>query len=175
LCQGAIKGFSKLSLWQYSKIGIVMVKNKLSYKNLVDLWYKHVTNWGDETTKYTFKGYRGGQLVSTKDVQAGMKYHLEVSTECGKLIVGPTYDVARISIRLVDEFGFAATYAQTAATVSVSSNLEVLGPGSFTLTGGQTCVYVRTKTMENGIGKISVQAPYYGSVDIKLPIEFIKQ
>jgi len=174
LRQGSIKGFSKLSLWQYSKIGVVMVKNKLSYKNLVDLWYKHVTNWGDETTKYTFKGYINGKLAIQKDVQAGMTYTLSVSTEAEKLIVGPTYDVARVVVRLLDEFGFPAVYAQTAVQASISGNLEILGPSIFSITGGQTAFYVRTKTLEKGVGKILVSAPFYGQQELKLPIEVEK-
>ena len=168
---GAIKGFGKLGLWQYSKIGLVMVKNRLSYKNLVDLWYQYVTNWGDETTNFTFKGYKDGNLVVTKQVETGHTYHLEATPDEPALVIGDTYDVTRIIVRVVDEFGFVATYLQQAATIKVSSELEVLGPLTFPITGGQTGVYVRSKTLLPGKGKVIIDTPDYGGVVLTLDIK----
>ncbi|MFA5235669.1 MAG: glycoside hydrolase family 2 TIM barrel-domain containing protein [Bacilli bacterium] len=175
LRQGAIKGFSKLGLWTKSKIGLVMVKNHLSYKNLVDLWYKYVTNWGDESTKFTFKGYLKGELAITKNIEVGHAYHLEISASAPALTVGDTYDVARILVTVKDEFGFPATYLQEAASVSASGALEVLGPAIFPITGGQTAFYVRSNTLIDGTGKVIVETPHYGKVELTLPIKRFKE
>jgi beta-galactosidase len=175
LCQGAIKGFSRLGLWTKSKIGLVMVKNRLSYKNLVDLWYKYVTNWGDESTKFTFKGYVKDELVITKDNEVGHVYHLEISANADSLTVGDTYDVARIVVKVKDEFGFPAIYLQEAASVSVNSALEILGPSLFPITGGQTAFYVRSNTLIDAMGKIVVETPDYGKAEMTLPVKRIKE
>jgi beta-galactosidase len=167
---GAIKGFSRLGLWQYSKIGLVMVKNKLSYKNLVDLWYQFVTNWGDESTKFTFKGYLKNELVTTKNIEVGHKYHLEVIPDSETMTVGSTFDVLRLVVKVTDEFGFPATYLQQAASIKVSPELAVIGPTIFPITGGQTGVFIRTVTLLGGTGRISIETPDYGKVDLKIKI-----
>ncbi|HOJ45051.1 MAG TPA: glycoside hydrolase family 2 TIM barrel-domain containing protein [Bacilli bacterium] len=167
---GAIKGFSKLGFINYSKIGLVMVKNKLKYKDLVDLWYQFVLSWGTEMTKFTFKGYRGGELVIEKSLAAAHEYHLEVTTDREFMVIDDTYDVLRVSVRLLDEYGMPAFYAQEAVSVKVSNELEVLGPSVFPLTGGQTSFYVKTRVLDKAVGKIAITTPDYGEVNLKINI-----
>jgi beta-galactosidase len=167
---GAIKGFSKLGFINYSKIGLVMIKNKLKYKDLVDLWYQFVLSWGTEMTKFTFKGYRGGELVIEKSLAAAHEYHLEVTTDREFMVIDDTYDVLRVSVRLIDEYGMPAFYAQEAVSVKVSNELEVLGPSVFPLTGGQTSFYVKTRVLDKAVGKIAITTPYYGEVNLKINI-----
>ncbi len=168
---GAIKGFAKLGMWNYSKIGLVMVKNKLKYQDLVNLWYQYVTNWGTELTKFSFKGYRHGEEVISKQLAPSHHYQLDVTSDHDPLIVGDTYDVARISIKLLDEYQCVATYVQEAVTVKVSSELAILGPDSFPLIGGQTACYIRTRILDEGVGKITISTPHYGTIELKIKIK----
>lgn len=167
---GAIKGFSKLGLINYSKIGLVMVKNKLKYKDLVDLWYQFVLSWGTEMTKFTFKGYQSGNLVIEKSIAAGHQYRLIVTPDRDTFMIGDTYDVIRVCVKLVDEYDQVATYVQEAVTVKVSNELELLGPQNFPLTGGQTAFFVKTRVLDKASGKIVVMTPDYGEVTIKFNV-----
>ncbi|MDE5859905.1 MAG: glycoside hydrolase family 2 protein, partial [Oscillospiraceae bacterium] len=61
-----------------------------------------------------------------------------------ELIEGASYDMAAVRVRIIDENGSAAPYAQFPVTFTVSGDAELAGPAVTTAEGGMCGTYIRT-------------------------------
>ncbi len=162
----------KLSLRDLLKIGLVMIKTRLSYQKAYDLYTKYVVNWGSESLKYHFKGYRNNQLVCETIKGPSARSNLIVTSHTFELIEDETYDVTRIELKAVDENGNLLTYNHDAIEVQIEGPLEVIGPKQFSLIGGSRAFWVKT-VGKSGKGHIIIKSLLYETKSININI--IKQ
>ncbi len=155
LTHAAIDGFNSLSLKEKLFLAVTMMKYKVTYAELVDLYNKHVGSWGGIAKTYTFKGYKNDQLVVTKEIGPSKKFDLEVIPQKAELVNAETYDSTRIALRYVDEHGSLMQYANRVVSIETSGPIIVLGDKHQALLGGQLSLFVLSKN-EKGKAKIKI-------------------
>ena len=72
------------------------------------------------------------------------KLHLEVTPSHTELTEGDTYDMAAVRIRVLDEYGNVAPYAQLPVQFALEGDAEQVGPAVVTAEGGMTGTYIKT-------------------------------
>ena len=141
----AIKGFKKMKLSDSLFLGMMMLKYHLGWNDLVYYWNKHVASWGGIAKKWTFKGYKDGKEVIEKEVGPSKVFNLKVETKRNTLMMGNTYDVARVKVSHVDEYDSLMYYSQRIVNIKTEGAIELIGDENQTLLGGQLSIYVRSK------------------------------
>ena len=161
-------GDKSLPLKYKLMMGYSMLKMKLSYEDAVNLYMRYVAGWGSESTEFVFEGYRAGERVTVVKRGASTGVALRVTPDCTALVEGDTYDVCRVVVEHVDQFGMVLPYSTEAVRVTVSGAGERIGPELIPLTGGATAFWV--KSTGRGEVTISVESPRYGKQVQKLTV-----
>ena len=151
----AIKGFKSMRIGDLLFLGRMMLKYHLKWDDLVFYWNKHVASWGGIAKKWTFKGYKDGKEVISKDIGPSKVFDLRVETNRTTLESRDTYDVARIKVSHVDEYDSLMYYSQRIISIKAEGAIELIGDENQTLLGGQLSIYVRSK--EKGQGKLTLK------------------
>ena len=108
------------------------------------LYGKYVGNWGETATVWRFDAIQNGKAVASVTKCPSAKLHLSVSVSHTALTEGSVYDMAAVRIRVLDENGNPAPYAQLPVKLSLSGDAELAGPDVITLEGGSGGAYIRT-------------------------------
>ncbi len=112
----------------------------------VDLYTRHVGNWGGSSTAYRFEAVMDGRVVKTLVKSPMTKVVLMAEADHIELSEGNTYDVAAVRIRAVDEHGNVLPFYHEPVQLFVEPpTLELIGPDVITLHGGMGGTYVKTK------------------------------
>ena len=138
------KGLAGMGPAEVAKIGFAMVKYDMKYQDAVDLYGKYVGNWGGEATVWRLDAEKDGEVVASVTCCPSAKLHLEVTPSHTDLYEGDTYDMAAVRIRILDEFGNAAPYAQLPVQFALEGEAELVGPAVVTAEGGMTGTYVKS-------------------------------
>ena len=133
-----------------------MARYKVYYTELVGYWNKYVGAWGGKAKTYKFKGYKNGELVKEAEVGPSNEFDLRLSLSKEELINEDTYDSLRIRVEHVDEHGNLLQYSQRILNVEVSGPIELIGPHSQSLLGGQLGLFIKSKN-EKGTGKVIIK------------------
>ncbi len=163
-------GLANMPKTDMAKLGYAMVKYKLNYQDAVKLYGKYVANWGGEATVWRLEGTKNGQVVSAVNVCPTAQLHLDVKASASALKEGSTYDMAAIRIRILDDNGNIAPYAQSPVKFTVEGPLELVGPEMATAEGGMTGTYVKTN-FQKGTAKLTVSCPGLSSVTLEFTVE----
>ena len=151
----AIHGFNRMKLMDSLFLARMMLKYKMKYDDLVYYWNKHVASWGGIAKKWTFKGYKDGKEVISKEIGPSKVFDLKVETNRATLESRDTYDVARIKVSHIDEYDSLMYYSQKIINIKAEGAIELIGDENQTLLGGQLSIYVRSK--EIGHGKLTLK------------------
>ena len=135
-----------------------------------DLYGKYIGNWGGEAVRWRFDAIKGGETVKSVTRSMGSRLRLEATASTRILREGDTYDMAAVRIRLTDEFGTPAIYAQLPVTLCLTGPAELVGPAVVTAEGGSTGTYVRT-VGKAGTAKLSITAPGAESAALIFTVE----
>ena len=151
----AIHGFNHMKLKDSLFLAKMMLKYKMNYSDLVYYWNKHVASWGGIAKKWTFKGYKNGREVAIKEIGPSKNFDLKVEANRTTLIVKDTYDVSRIKISHVDEYGSLMFYSGRVVNISTTGSVGLIGEQHQSLLGGQLSIYIKSK--EKGTGKVIIE------------------
>ncbi len=121
-----------------------MARYGLKLEDGVRLFGMYIGNWGGAATQWRFDAMKNGELVASRTCAPSGKLHLEVTPSHTTLREGDTYDMAAVRIRILDEFGNIAPYAQLPVTFALEGAAELVGPAVVTAEGGMTGAYLRT-------------------------------
>ena len=149
------KGLAGLSPADYARMAYAMVRYKLTYKDAFALYGKYIGNWGGEATVWRFDAIDGDQVVASVTCCPSAKLHLEVTPSATVLAEKQSYDMAAVRIRVLDEFGNIAPYAQLPVKLTIEGAAQLVGPDVVTAEGGMTGAYIRTPG-ESGNAKLTV-------------------
>ncbi len=163
-------GLADLPKTELAKMGYAMAKYGLKYADAVELYGKYVANWGGESTVWRLDGKKNGEVVASVTCCPSAKLHLEVKASHTGLREEATYDMAAVRIRILDEFGNPAPYAQLPVQFKLEGAAELVGPEVVTAEGGMCGTYVRT-TGKTGEAKLTVSAYGLDSVEVAFAIE----
>lgn len=137
-------GLAGLPLKYKLKMLRCMARYGLTFQDGVDLYGRYVANWGGEATSWRFEGIKNGEVMSSVTCSPSAKLHLEVKASHTALTERASYDMAAIRVRILDENGNAAPYAQLPVTFTVSGCAEIAGPSVTAAEGGMCGAYLRT-------------------------------
>ncbi len=138
------RGLAGLTPADKAKVGYAMVKYSLKYEDAVALYGKYIGNWGGEATQWRLDAEVGGQVVASRTCCPSDKLHLEVRSSHTELKEGASYDMAAVRVRILDEYGNLASYAQLPVRFSLEGPALLVGPEVVTAEGGMTGTYVKT-------------------------------
>ena len=163
------KGLAKLSPADMAKMGYVMVKYGLRYDDALALYGKYVGNWGSDATIWRLEGEKDGKVVSTVTLGPSAMLHLEAIPSHTALKEGDTYDMAAVRIRILDEYGNPAPYAQLPVVLKLEGAAELVGPSIVTAQGGMAGTYLKS-TGTSGNAKLTISTPQTEPVTIEFDI-----
>ena len=156
------------------KLLYCMVRYGMSFADGVALYGKYVGNWGGEATRWRFEGRIKGQTVASQTRCPGAKLHLEATVSQTELTEGDTYDMAAVRIRVLDEYGNLAPYAQLPVRLRVSGAAELVGPDAVTAEGGMCGAYLRT-VGRSGSAELRIAADRTEPVIVTLQVKKEKE
>lgn len=160
----------KLNFINNLQLGWVLLKYKLSPLDAENLYTKYFGGWGDEATSYTVEGYRNGQRIKSVTKGQIFKPTLVCNLDSELLIEDETYDVTRVIVRMVDEYGNDIHYANDAFTIEVSEHIDVIGPKTIGLIGGSIGFWVKT-TGVYGDGNLKIISPRFGIIEKHISVK----
>ena len=166
------KGLAGLSPADMAKMGYAMVRYGLKYSDAVALYGKYIGNWGGEATVWRLDGEKDGKVVVSCTCSPSSRLHLEVTPSHTQLTEGATYDMAAVRVRILDENGNAAPYAQLPVTFCVTGALELVGPATTCAEGGMTGTYLRT-TGQAGDALLTVRCPGTEAVTAAFTVDIL--
>ena len=138
------KGLGGMNPADIAKIGYTLVKYGLKYEDAYALYGKYVGNWGGEATVWRLDGEKDGKVVSSVTCCPSARLHLEVTSSASQLRDGDTYDMAAVRIRVLDQHGNLAPYAQLPVKLQLEGEAKLVGPDTVTAEGGMTGTYIMT-------------------------------
>ena len=163
------RGLSNLTPADMAKMGYAMVKYGIKYEDAVALYGKYVGNWGGEATLWRFDAEKDGIITRSITCGPSSRLRLEVTPSHTRLQEGDTYDMALVRIRIVDEFGNVAPYAQLPVLFSVEGPAALVGPKVVTAEGGMCGTLLRT-TGDTGTARLTVVTSQTESVTVEFHI-----
>ena len=163
-------GLAGLPLAYKVKFGWCMLHYKMTFEDGVALYGKYVGNWGGEATRWRFDAVQDGNVVRSVTLCPSAKLHLEVKVSRTTLREQDTYDMAAVRVRILDENGTPAPYAQFPVQFAVEGSAALVGPQTAVAEGGMTGTYLRTVGTA-GEALLTVSAPQTQPVVLRFTIE----
>jgi len=122
----------------------LMIRKVINFDDAIRLFGKYLANQEQTPTVFRLEGYIDDVLVKTiyKGHMTESKIIIEPDKE--ELIHGLTYDMTRIVIKLVDQFGNILDYANEVVSVETDGSTTIVGPKSVGLIGGSIGIYVKS-------------------------------
>ena len=153
-----------------ARMAYAMVRYKMSYKDGVALYGKYVGNWGGASTVWRFDAIKNGEVVKSVTCCPSAKLHLEATVSHTALCEGDTYDMAAVRIRVLDEFGNIAPYAQIPVRLKLEGNAKLVGPDVAVAEGGMCGTYIRTTGIP-GSAKLTVSADGLSPITVEFVVQ----
>ena len=163
-------GMANLPVADKARLGWCMVRYGLKYEDGVALYGKYIGNWGGSATRWRFDAIRDGEVVASVTKTPSAKLHLELTPSSTTLSEGDTYDMAAVRIRVLDENGNLAPYAQLPLRLTLSGPARLLGPDTAVTEGGSTGLYLRS-IGEKGSATLTVQTPNLADETVTFTIQ----
>ena len=141
-------GFSRIHFSHKVLMLKAMLKYHLTFTDIYNTYGKYISSWGSENTVWSLTAYKGDKEVGHIEKGPSLCFHLEVKAARTTLIHGDRYDCVRVSIAKLDQNGNLCRFASDPIEVKAEGPIEVYGPSLFSLYGGQSAVFVRTKAVK---------------------------
>ena len=127
-------------------------------------------NWGGESTVWRFDAINSGKVVASVTRCPSAALRLEVRASRTSLTEGDTYDAAAVRVRILDEFGNLAPYAQIPVQFSLEGPARLVGPAVATAEGGMCGTYICT-TGESGAVRLTITTAQTDPVTVAFEVK----
>ena len=152
------------------RMAYAMARYKMTYKDGVALYGKYVANWGGEATVWRFDAIKNGEVVKSVTCCPNAKLHLEAMPSHTELNERASYDMAAVRIRVLDENGNVAPYAQLPLRLKLEGTAQLVGPDVVVAEGGMSGTYIRTAG-EAGTAKLTISADGLAPVTVEFEVK----
>jgi beta-galactosidase len=156
-----ISGMESLTKADNLSIGLLLMRNHMSFGEGVELVSRFVLGWGAEDESWEIAGLVGGKEIARRSYGSDAipaRLALEPDDESigavGADLYGEAWDCTRVVVRLLDQYGNLAPFATECVDVSIEGPGSVIGPSRLVLQGGCLAFWVRA----TGPGRIKVSA-----------------
>lgn len=122
----------------------LMLSHFISLDKANKLYYKCMGDWGGKIPTYRFEAIKNGEIVKTIVKAQQTEKRLILDTDTTLLVENNSYDVASVRIHMEDENGNLLHYYQEPLILTVSGDLELIGPSVISLKGGMGGCYVKS-------------------------------
>ena len=153
-----------------ARMAWAMARYRLTMDDGVALFGKYVGNWGGAATRWRFDARTGGETVASVTRASGGTLRMEVRVSHTALCEGDTWDAAAVRVRILDEYGTPAPYAQLPVRFSLTGAAALIGPDTVTAEGGMTGTYVRT-VGESGEAILRISAVGLPEEEVRFSIQ----
>ena len=170
LLSAAKHGLAGLPKADMARMVYAMVRYKMTMEDGMALYGKYVGNWGGEATVWRFDAVRDGAVVKSVTCCPSARLHLEAVPSHTELAETATYDMAAVRIRILDEFGNPAPYAQLPVRLNLQGAAELVGPDVVVAEGGMCGTYIRTAG-QPGAATLTISADGLESVQVEFEIK----
>ncbi len=143
---------------------------KLSFDDVNKLYGRYVGNWGGEATRWRYEARIGGETVAVRESCPGQDLHAEVRVSQSELHEGDCYDMAALRVRVLDENGNLAPYAQLPVQWKTRGPIALVGPAITTAEGGMAGAYIRT-TGRGGKASVTITVGQLEPVTVELTVK----
>ena len=126
------------------------------YERYAELYGRYVANWGGAGATWRFLAVTDGKTLAESVQGPAKALHLWAQASHTTLREGMVYDMAAVRLRVLDEFGRIASYAQLPVALRCEGDIELVGPSMVTLEGGMGGTYVRTRG-RTGYGRLEIE------------------
>lgn len=168
LLAAAKYGVDNMPVRDLLRMGYAMLRYKMNFNDGAVLYQKYVGNWGSAATAWRFDAVKNGEVTASVTRCPSAKLHLEITLSRTVLTEGTTYDMAAVRIRIVDEYGTPAPYAQLSVQLKTDGPVELVSPAVITAEGGMCGTYLRTVGEK---GKASLTLSAVGLEPVRLELE----
>lgn len=165
-----MKNGMKLPLRLKLRMGLFLLKYKMSMDQAAKLYETYVGKWGLESVTYTFEGYVDQLLAVTKTVGPSHQSILEVVPDTTLIEETQTYEVSRVVIRNIDHHGNTRLYANDVLECKTTGSIELIGPSNVALIGGSIAVYVKSKGVK-GKGTLTITSSRFASQKVSFTVK----
>ena len=165
------RGMDHLTAEDKLRLGWCVTRWGMTLEQGNELFGKYLGDWGGDVIEWRFDGVKNGEVVQSV-VKGGdpVKLSLAITTSHTVLREGDTFDMAAVRIRVLDENGNTAPYAQLPIELTLEGDAALVGPAAVTAEGGMCGTYVRTLGRA-GRAKLTLSAPGVESVAVEFAIE----
>lgn len=139
----ALNNFSRLTLWMKIQFAYMIVKYRLKWDDLLELWFLNVTGWGDKASGYNLIGYdeHGEEMIRRRiENTTTTEYAIELIKD--ELRNGDTFDTTLVTIRSLSPY--RNHYDFSPVSIITSGPIKIYGPNTQNLHAGSLSVYVRS-------------------------------
>lgn len=164
------KGLAGLSPVDMARMGYAMLKYGLKYADAMELYGKYVGNWGSKATVWRIDAEKDGTVIASRTCCPGTALHLEAAASHTRLSEGAAYDMAAVRIRVLDEYGNPAPYAQLPVQLRLEGDAALIGPEIVTAEGGMTGTYIKT-VGRSGKAALTITTPQTEPVTLAFAVE----
>jgi beta-galactosidase len=152
------------------KMALLMFKRQMPYGRAVELYSTYVANWGSKSLEYEFTGYAGDKPSVTVCKGPANSKGLSVVADKDRLVEEETYDVCRIVLRHLDEFGNVMTFSNEAISLETEGPGEVVGPRQLALIGGSIAFWIKS-IGQIGAFHVSVRSQRFDDITLSFAVE----
>ncbi len=163
-------GLAGMPLRDKLKMLRCMLRYKMSLADGVALYGKYVGNWGGEATQWRFEAKAGDKTVALSTRGPSRLLRMEAIPSHTVLRERASYDMAAVRIRLLDELGNTACYAQLPVKLEAHGAVAIVGPDTVTAEGGMCGTYVKTLGRA-GTGSLRISTAQTDSVTIDFEVK----
>lgn len=134
------------------------------------LYNKYVGDWGGAATTYRFEAIKDGKVVKTLIKEPVKSINLSHQVSHTVLKENGSYDVALVRIKAVDQNGNVLPFCNEPLTLETEGPIEIIGPKTISLKGGQFGLYVKT-IGESGLAKLRIRSTQFEEVAVTFTVE----
>ncbi len=145
------QGFDSLKFTQKAKMLSLLKKYNMKVEDGSRLFatYFQMYGYGDQPDYYRFVGYLKEQPVIEQKVGIAHNFTYRFNISQADLVEEGTYDVMKIDIAKVDQYGNVLFYANDVIKVATVGAIGIIGPTSIALSGGVASFYVKSHGLKS--------------------------
>lgn len=150
----------------------LVVAKRFTRDDATRLYNTWMAPWGAESVVWRFEAVRDGAVVESVERAPANELRLEAKVDTTRLVDGPTWDLATVRIRALDEYGAPRVYAHRVVRLRIEGDAEIVGPDLLPLVGGAMGAYVRTLGRA-GSARLTIECR--GAADVVLDFDIARE